>query len=197
MKNLFIHSSLLALLFLLKSCSPSNEPVQKAPVNPEPSGQLQWTLNDSTRKDHSEIGFELMKNERIGKLKIDLGREEVRAILGEPVSKTPLENWGADGRYYSTYQYASGVSLNMGSEDSTFNGMRISSITILSSCTLKTSKGIGPGATFEETKKAYLGLINPDESDDSTLVAGSVYGGLIFDLKKGKVNRIFLGAAAE
>jgi hypothetical protein len=34
-------------------------------------------------------------------------------------------------------------------------------------------------------------------SNAKTLLAGSIYGGLIFQFQNGKVNQIFLGAAAE
>lgn len=178
----------------LSSCmSPGetqNTSVQAKPVNQEAAA-------GTIKKDHAEQGSDLLAIESIGTLKIGQSLNEVQAILGGPVSKTSMENWGADGRYYSTYNYANGLSINMGSDDSTFNGMLVSSITAGANCTLKTGKGIGMGSTFQETKNAYQGLIDTEASNDSILVAGSVYGGLIFNFKNGKVSRMFLGAAAE
>jgi len=178
----------------LLSCASTGE-TEKTSAQAQPVDQQ--TRIDTIKKDHAEQGFDLLKNESIGTLKIGQSLNEVQTILGEPVSKTELENWGADGRYYSTYNYSNGLSLNMGSDDSTFNGANISSITASGNCSLKTGKGIGIGSTFEETKNAYQSLTDQDESNDSILVAGSVYGGLIFNFKNGKVNRFFLGAAAE
>jgi len=36
-----------------------------------------------------------------------------------------------------------------------------------------------------------------DSARTGSFVAGSIYGGIIFDFQKGKVSQIFLGAAAE
>jgi len=148
------------------------------------------------KTDHAEQGSDLLAIESIGTLKIGQSLNEVQAILGGPVSKTAIENWGADGRYYSTYNYANGLSINMGSDDSNLM-VSISSIMAIDNCSLKTGKGIGIGGTLEEIKNAYRDLIDLEASNDSILVAGSVYGGLIFNFKNGKVSRMFLGAAAE
>jgi len=46
-------------------------------------------------------------------------------------------------------------------------------------------------------RKAYTEHVDREASDPGTLVVGSIYGGIIFDFTKGKVSRIFFGAAAE
>ena len=74
----------------------------------------------------------------------------------------------------------------------------IESITVVSPSDLSTKSGIRIGSTEQEVMKAYASHWNKEDSSPSkTFVAGSVYGGLIFDFKAGKVSRIFLGAAAE
>lgn len=187
------------LLFCLR-CNSSQEkgaPTESSgTATARPTGQ-ETTSGDTLKKDYFQLGAELLNKERIGKLSIGMGLQQVHAILGGAASKTDLENWGADGRFYSTYSYSSGLSLNMGSDDSTFLGASISSITVNPNCPYTTTRGIGVGNTFEETQNAYKDLIDPAESNDTILVAGSVYGGLIFNFKNGKVNRFFLGAAAE
>ena len=46
--------------------------------------------------------------------------------------------------------------------------------------------------------KAYAAEINREESDlPETVVVGSIYGGVVFTMKNGKVVSIFIGAAAE
>jgi hypothetical protein len=45
---------------------------------------------------------------------------------------------------------------------------------------------------------AYSQHINKEDSaPDTCIVVGSIYGGLIFTFKEGKVNTVFIGAAAE
>jgi ribose 5-phosphate isomerase len=65
-------------------------------------------------------------------------------------------------------------------------------------CDLRTWLGIGIGSTYEQTVKAYKDYIDKEMSDKARIVAGSIYGGVIFSFdSKGKVNGIFIGAAAE
>jgi hypothetical protein len=46
--------------------------------------------------------------------------------------------------------------------------------------------------------KAYIREYQKEESETGkTFVAGSIYGGVIFGFKKGKVTQIFIGSAAE
>ena len=64
--------------------------------------------------------------------------------------------------------------------------------------TYKTRLGIGIGSTRVELLAAYGKLRDPEfPSSKEEFVAGSVYGGVIFTLKKDKVSQIFVGADAE
>ena len=72
------------------------------------------------------------------------------------------------------------------------------SITLAAPCTLATKRGIRIGSTEQEVKKAYKKDWNKEDSTSSgRFVAGSIYGGIVFEFQNGKVSRIFLGAAAE
>ena len=62
-------------------------------------------------------------------------------------------------------------------------------------CKFKTSKGVGLGDTLETIRVKYT--LGGDDGPSDTVMLGDAYGGLIFNLKKGKVVSIFLGAAAE
>jgi hypothetical protein len=73
----------------------------------------------------------------------------------------------------------------------------IESITVTAPSTLTTKQGIGIGSTEQEVMRIYKPYWNREESGHETFVAGSIYGGLIFNLEGGQVTRIFLGAAAE
>ena len=70
--------------------------------------------------------------------------------------------------------------------------------TVPAPSTLKTLRGIGIGSAEKDVTSAY-GELRDDEMSvaGESFVAGSVYGGVIFDFRDGKVSRIFLGAAAE
>jgi hypothetical protein len=72
------------------------------------------------------------------------------------------------------------------------------SITADRKCELATARGVRLGSSEAEVKIAYGREFNAEESRaGETFVAGSVYGGVIFEVEKGKVVGIFIGAAAE
>ena len=66
----------------------------------------------------------------------------------------------------------------------------------LTPCEYKTKQGIGIGSSVKEVQAAYPNQLNP-AVNDTKLVAGTVYGGIIFGLDGGVVSSIFIGAAAE
>jgi hypothetical protein len=73
----------------------------------------------------------------------------------------------------------------------------VESIILTAPCALATKQGIRIGSTEQEVKKVYKKDWNREDSSQDSFVAGSVYGGIIFQFHNGKVNQIFLGAAAE
>jgi hypothetical protein len=73
----------------------------------------------------------------------------------------------------------------------------IANMTASAPCTFATRKGIKIGDTESVARQAYTEHVDRESSDPGTLVVGSIYGGIIFDFTKGKVSRIFFGAAAE
>ena len=74
----------------------------------------------------------------------------------------------------------------------------VARISLESPCDFKTQRSIQIGSTVAEVQLAYTSEINPQGSNpESTIVAGTIYGGIIFGIKAGIVNSIFIGAAAE
>jgi hypothetical protein len=72
------------------------------------------------------------------------------------------------------------------------------SITQVAPGKLLTDKGIGLGAEESALRRAYVGVINTEESTPGERwVVGSIYGGVMFSVKAGRVTKIFIGAAAE
>jgi hypothetical protein len=135
--------------------------------------------------------------EQIGKLHLGLSAKEVKQIIpGKPVLG-PDELMGADGLYHQEWKYSqAGISLDMTSEKK--GGPKsIASISVAGPSKLKTQRGIGIGSSAAEVAKAYGPFRNAEDSTPERFVAGSNFGGVIFDFKLGKVSGIFIGAAAE
>lgn len=142
--------------------------------------------------------FNLLKAERIGELRIGLPERDVKKIIRCPLQQGAEQLWEADGAYHQQWNFVScGISLGMISTKKKAQ-KSISSISIKRPSTLKTLRGIGIGSAEQDVIKSYQSDWNTDESIASkSFVAGSIYGGLIFELQNGKVSSIFLGAAAE
>ena len=77
-------------------------------------------------------------------------------------------------------------------------------IEIAAPSTLRTSRGIGVGATRAEVEAAYRDALGkgrepnePDATTEQLLIVGSVYGGTFFRFEGGKLVSIFVGAGAE
>ena len=144
--------------------------------------------------DYLKLGFDIMKNEAVGFLKIGLAAAEVLAGLGEPADKSPIRIWGADGLEHQKWRYpAKGIEFDMVKRDGAF---LVNMIRITTPCEYKTKQGIGIGSSAQEVQAAYTNKLNP-EHNDTKLVAGTIYGGIIFGLDGGAVSSIFIGAAAE
>ncbi len=147
-------------------------------------------------KDFNQIGFDLMKTEKIGELKIGLKIGKVIELLGMPEKKSKHELWGADDSYHQEWNYISkGISLDVIGK--TENEQEVNSISVSKPCTLKTNKQIAIGNTMQEVQNAYSESIDTTWSDNGNIVAGSVYGGLIFAFEKDILISIFIGASAE
>jgi len=136
--------------------------------------------------------------EQVGKLHLGLSEKEVKQLIpGQPTrGKEQLQ--GADGAYHQEWKYpAAGITLDMVSEKK--EGLKtISAITITSPSTLKTQRGIGIGSTEAEVNEAYGRFRNAGDSEHfNCFIAGSIFGGVMFNFQQGKVSQIFIGAGAE
>jgi len=143
--------------------------------------------------------FALMNSEKLGTLKLDMPLSQITlpASCGQPQKDTETF-WGADGALHQDWVYtACGLELGLVREKKT-DPQHLFSLTLRAPSRLKTLRGIGIGSTAQAVLKAYAAEYNPEESQKGqTIVAGTVYGGLIFTLKQGKVSEIFWGAGAE
>lgn len=165
------------------------------------SGEINKGKVSASAVDYSEVGFDLMKSETIGSLKLGLADSRVLNILGEPIEKSEQIVWGADGEEHQTWHYKSqGIELDM---IGVKNKQKINMITISNPCAFKTGRNIGLGSTKEEVLKAYRNEINRDKTNPDTymgpdsVIAGTIYGGVYFEIKNSRVASIFVGAGAE
>lgn len=142
--------------------------------------------------------FDLVNHEGFGPLRLGLKDREVSALLGPPEAKGPSTLWGADDLYHAEWRYPSrGISLDLAAE-SAGGKFEVARITVSAPSRLRSWRGIAVGDSAEEVLKAYGTFIDGEApADGERIVAGSVYGGLIFTLAGGRVSEMFLGAAAE
>lgn len=149
-------------------------------------------------KPSSADEFALLESESLGSLRIGLSDTEVKKIIQCPLKQGTERFSEADGAYHQEWKFTGcGITVGMVSENKN-SAQSISYISIKRPNTLKTLRGIGIGSTEQEVMKSYRSDWNKEESQASkSFVAGSLYGGLIFEFNKGKVSSIFLGAAAE
>ncbi|MHB8070059.1 MAG: hypothetical protein ACYDIC_19375 [Desulfobaccales bacterium] len=136
--------------------------------------------------------------EQVGKLHLGLSEKGIKQIIPGQPARGPEDLWGADGQYHQEWKYpAAGITLGMVSEKK--GGPKsVERITITSPSTLRTQRGIGIGSSEAEVVKAYGRFRNAEDSKPGELlVAGSIFGGVLFQLQQGKVSGIFIGASAE
>jgi hypothetical protein len=145
-----------------------------------------------------DAAWKMLNAERLGDLRLELPEKDVLKLLGKPEkqSKTVLQE--ADGMYVQTWSYpARGLEFTM-SAGKKAGPKTIASITAFPPCSFSTKKGIKIGSPEAEARKAYAAWADRESaSEKGVFIAGSVSGGIIFNFAKGKVSRIFFGAAAE
>jgi hypothetical protein len=140
----------------------------------------------------------MLKAEGLGELRLDLPEKAVLKLLGPPAKRGALVFQEADGNYVQDWHYPDkGIDLLMSAGEKKSGAKTIANITASAPCTFATRKGIKIGDAESVARKAYAEHADREMSDPDTLVVGSIYGGIIFNFTKGKVNRIFFGAAAE
>lgn len=157
---------------------------------------LAQQISDQDPKiNYTKIGYALMK-ENAGFLSIGIPDSVVVEKLGDPEKKSTARIWGSDGMEHQSWYYQrQGIELDMIQKE---NKQVVDRISIKSPCDYKTQRGVQIGSKEIEVQTAYKTEINPhDSKPDSAIVAGTIYGGIIFGLKNGIVNSIFIGAAAE
>lgn len=193
-----LHTLVLALGLLAgPAFAEDTPPAGQAEAAPDPLAEC-LTTSKSGRQVPTDDEFCLMRLEHLGAVSIGIGEKDALAALRCPVSKGKDQFSEATGDYTQKWSFpACGVDLTMAA--SSKRGPKVvTSIVVASPSTLTTSKGIQIGSTEEEVLTAYAPFLDRGASRrGKTVVAGSIYGGLIISIADGKVSEIFLGAAAE
>jgi hypothetical protein len=197
------------MIFAAASCMPvSQEPAGSATApavllsslptaTPAPENTPTQQPTDTTPKDYSQIGFDLMLAESIGAVQLNMAETQLIEEIGQPESKSEPEVWGADGLEHSDWTYSAiGLSINLSGEADLDEELSVFSITALPPCDQETQRGIGIGASRQEVLAAYGEAIE-NQDDPEALIAGTAFGGIVFHFKDGVVDYIFIGASAE
>lgn len=147
--------------------------------------------------EYDSIGFELMNKESLGELHLGLDASSVKKLLGEPEKTSERLQSQVDAQMHQTWTYIKqGIILDM-----TDNGVAakavIGSIDIKSPCNFISERRIGIGSTLQQVQDAYKKAIDKTSCTGNEIVAGSVYGGIIFTMQDGKVSAIFIGAEVD
>ena len=152
-------------------------------------------------------GADIMQDGSIGGIKIGASEAEVYAIaktqmLGNAF-KGKDEIWEAFGQAVQEWIFPdAGLSLHMLSDE--IGGPKsVYSITAKAPSKLQTGHGLTIGDSKTAVIESYADYQSDDDANtgffdsEDTHIVGSVYGGMIFKFKDGRVTEIFLGTAAE
>lgn len=195
---------LLGLLWLCVLMLGCTDPTADSSVSGPLSGKQSegFTLasyEPSTTLNGNDMGeFSLIRSESFDGLKLDMKIQEFESLLLCRVEKDEPVLWAGIGEIIQEWNYPEcGVKLQLSTVDPETPQI-ISSIIVRAPSELKSSRGIGVGSTEVEVMEAYADYLDEDYSvSGDTLVAGSIYGGLIFTFKDNVVESMFLGAGAE
>jgi len=155
-----------------------------------------------THSEIEKIGWELMGTEKFGEIKLGIDSISVVEILGQPDSITTVNYWGADGGYHNEWIY-NPIGLTIGFNripdhpDSKYHECLTDRMTMTAPSLFSTNRRIQIGSPKIEVMSNYKMAIVDTLGYNNHIVAGTVYGGLIFQFKQDTVVSIFLGAAAE
>lgn len=135
--------------------------------------------------------------QRVGNLRLGLESTRLAPMLGKPNKEGKPVEEAATGLTIKQQTFAKkGVVVTL-SREKKATVWRVERFLISAPCGWKTPQGIGIGSTDQEVRKVYSQLLEAESQSADQLVVGSVYDGVIFHLKKGRVAGIFVGAAAE
>lgn len=183
----------LALSFaLLASCTSGSAP---APVAPEAPAAAQPPAPDAPVADAEPAQEE---GETVGPIRQGMSAADVVTALGEPTEKPGFVLMEATGEYISDWPWPDkDLTLSMMATDEAGAGASVGWITCGKACAFDLPRGLKIGSIRAEVEAAYGDDFDEAFTNETTFVAGSVYGGSFYTFEAGKVVGIFIGAGAE
>ncbi|MBX3166905.1 MAG: hypothetical protein KF760_05820 [Candidatus Eremiobacteraeota bacterium] len=135
--------------------------------------------------------------QKVGNLRLGLESSQLAPLLGKPSKEGKPVEEGATGLTVKDQTFKKqGVVVTL-SREKKARVWRVERFVVTAPCAWKTPQGIGVGSTDQEVRKVYGQLLDAESQAAGQLVVGTIYDGVIFHIKKGKVESIFVGAAAE
>ncbi len=172
---------------------------KKISVDDFASGQ-RILLNDWRKQNADSIylnlGMALLESEDLNGLKIGMLEGKIIELIGNPDETSNATKWESDGLNHQTWTYKTkGIELDVRWEKG--KAKEIFTMTITKPCSYKTAREIGIGSTKEQVRDAYKIEVDPRENNENSIIAGSVFDGMVFQFEKNTVKSIFIGAGAE
>lgn len=134
-------------------------------------------------------------NESIGPVRHGMTDTKVARVAGAPATKgAPYYAGEATGDWQKDWTYAGAV-VTFYADTKTGPKWTIRTVGVTGG-RWKTKRGIAIGATRGQVEKAYAKVKDKDASSEEQFVAGSVYGGIVFEFADDQVKSMFVGAAA-
>jgi hypothetical protein len=135
---------------------------------------------------------------RLGKLHHGMPAAQAAGLPGCVFTKNKLATSEVDGAWHQSWSAKGcGVTLGFVAKEKTA-ALTLDQIEIQAPSQIKTDRGVGVGSSEADVRMHYLKDINAEDSTpQERIVLGSIYGGVVFGLEKGRVVSIFVGAAAE
>ena len=132
-----------------------------------------------------------------GDLRCGLDTAALDQLLGAPSETEQPEEEGATGEWVMSRKWANaGVSVIL-SGTTAAGPHTVRGLTIEAPSQLKTVRGIGIGSSLADVRAAYAKAISEDDSNDESIIVGSLYGGLFVTLAGGVVTSMYAGQGAE
>lgn len=198
MEKYFYPGVLLMFFLSFISCSSSSNNIRTENEDGIITDNRIPPYDESEGKDFLKIGSDLMISESAGIIRIGMKDSEIIKELGKPDIKTNEELAGADGLQHQKWSYVKkGIELGLVRGD---GYLLTEYIKISSPCEFMTKRKIKIGSSRSDVIEVYGDEIDSDllSEDPDKIVAGTLNGGLIFNLDKdSKVTSIIIGALAE
>lgn len=151
---------------------------------------------DGENNPRVKAAIAVLEGESLGGVKPGMEAKEVEKLVGKASKKGKAVAEEATGETVATWEWKK-AGLRVTFSDAKKKPVA-RMISLGAGAKLKTQKGVGIGSTLEELDAAYSEVRRPPDGEDQTqFIVGTMYLGMSFELKDGKVVAVYWGALAE